>query len=77
MIERDELIGEQHPGFVEQPADDGRLAVVNRSADDESQQALTFLSSQEVVEVERRGIRLDVHQKYPSCFLRSIAALPS
>ena len=37
VIERVELIGEQQPGFKEQPADQGRLAVIDRTADDKAQ----------------------------------------
>src|SRR5215831_4862274 len=76
VIERLELVGAYQAGLIEQPADQGRFAVVDRAADDEPQQALAFLARHEFVGIEQRRV-LDVHQKYPSCFLRSMAALPS
>src|SRR5207248_370966 len=68
---------EQDSGFVEQPTDQRRLAVIDRAADDEAQQALALLPGQKVVEVEHRRFWTRGHQKYPSCFLRSIEAWPS
>jgi len=76
VIERRELIGAYETRLIEQPADQGRLAVVDGAADDEPQQALAFLARHECVGIEQRRV-LDAHQKYPSCFLRSMAALPS
>src|SRR5262249_34724379 len=66
---------EQQLGVVEQPADQGGLAVIDAAAGQEPQQRLLLL---------RREIGLQVfdlvgrtHQKYPSRFFFSIEALSS
>ncbi len=47
-----ELIVEQQLGLIEQPPDQGRLAVIDRAAGDEAQQALALLPAQEVVDAQ-------------------------
>jgi hypothetical protein len=42
-LERGELVVENLPGFVEQPPDQRRLAIVDATAGDETQQLLGFL----------------------------------
>ena len=60
-LERRELVVEDQPGLEQQAPDQRRLAVVDRAAGDEAQQALLP----------------DRAQKYPSCFFFSIEAAPS
>jgi hypothetical protein len=50
-------------GFVEQPADQRRLAVIDRPAGDKAQQALAPLLAQQHIEITRGGPGMDVHQK--------------
>jgi hypothetical protein len=77
VIERVQLIREQQPRFKEQPADKGGFSMIDRTADDKAQLALAFLLNQKLISIEEGGLRMHVHQKYPSCFLRSMAAPPS
>src|SRR6202030_225836 len=77
VVKRIQLIREQQACLKEQPADKGRFSMVHRPADDETQLALALLLGHKLISIEEGGIRMYVHQKYPSCFLRSIAAAPS
>ena len=60
-LQRGELVIEDQPGLEQQTPDQRRLAVVDRAARDEAQQAL----------LAQRA------QKYPSCFFFSIDAAAS
>ena len=53
--QRRELIVEDHLRFVEQPADQRRLAVVDAAAGDEAQQALVLVALEVGVDVGRRS----------------------
>src|SRR5262249_51910475 len=75
--QRIELVLEQKLRLVQQPPDQRRLAVIDRAAHHEPQEGLAFLPSQERFERERARIGPHRHQKYPSCFLRSIDPAPS
>src|SRR5262245_15448725 len=61
--ERFELIVEQELRLIEQAADQRRLAVIDRAAGDNAQQALALLSAQEIVDHKLTGIRPRRHQK--------------
>src|SRR5215472_7931681 len=54
VIERVKLVGAYQASLKEQPADQGRFAMVDGAADDEPQQAFAFLARHEVVRIERR-----------------------
>ena len=56
-FERRELVLEQHLGFIEKPADQGRLAVIDAAAGDEAQQVLVLLRAQIGLDIAARGIR--------------------
>ncbi len=56
-LERRELVVEQQLGFIEQPADQRGLAVIDAAAGDEAQQVLAFLRQQIGFDVGRRGSR--------------------
>ena len=55
----------------------GPLAMVDRAASDEAQQAFALLPVQRRGECRSCRLRMHVHQKYPSCFFRSIDVAPS
>jgi hypothetical protein len=63
LVERLELIGEYEAGLIKKPANQGRFAVVDRTADDESKQALRLFRWQKRAGIERRRVGLDIHQK--------------
>src|SRR5581483_8310482 len=74
-LERGDLTLEQHLRLVEEPPDQRALAVVDRAARDEAQEALPLV---------RREVRVDValdeltrHQKYPSTFFFSVDSASS
>ena len=79
-LQRRELVLEDHFGVVEQPPDQGRLAIVHRPAGDEPEERLGLVARQIGVDVAFEqvcvgfggGKRGSSHQKYPSCFLLSI-----
>src|SRR5690606_32777374 len=77
---------EDHLRIVQQPSDQGRLAVVHAAAGDEPQQPLVLvlleigvdiLGDQAVGLVGGLGRSVVGHQKYPSCFFFSMPAPPS
>jgi len=70
-FQRRELVVEDLLGLVEQPPDQGRLAVVDTAARDEPQQLLLLLRGEPFANVGGPV------QKYPSCFFFSIDALPA
>ena len=76
-LERGELVLEEHLRFVEQPADQRALAVVDAAAGDEAQQALVLVRLQVPVDVLGDQVGDVRHQKYPSCFFFSIEPLES
>ena len=80
-FERGQLIVEDLLRFVEQPADQGRLAVIDAAAGDEAQELLRFLLGKPGANVGANEVSIGVewpgHQKYPSCFFFSIEALPA
>jgi hypothetical protein len=53
-LERGELVVEDLPRLVQQPADQGRLAVVDAAAGEEAQQLLRLLRGEPFVDVGRR-----------------------
>jgi len=53
-LERRELVVEDLPRLVQQPADQGRLAVVDAAAGEEAQQLLRLLRGEPFVDVGRR-----------------------
>jgi len=60
---------------VQQPADQRRLAVIDRAAGDEAQKLLGAVLFEVFGNVEIGGIKVGRgHQKYPCCFLASIDA---
>src|SRR3546814_9072939 len=62
-LKRGKLILEDHLGIIEQPADQRRLAVVHRSAGDETQQRLVLMDFEILIDVlgdERVGLVDDV-----------------
>jgi len=79
--ERGQLIVEDLLRFVEQPADQGRLAVIDAAAGDEAQEFLRFLLGKPGANVGTNEVSIGFewpgHQKYPSCFFFSIEALPA
>jgi hypothetical protein len=62
-LQRRHLILEDHLGVVQQPADQGGLAVVDAAAGDEAQQALVLMGVQIGVDVAGDQVRLVSHQK--------------
>ena len=80
--ERGKLVLEYHLAVVEKPADESRLAVIDRAAGNETQQCLVLMLNQVCVDVlgnEFIGLIRRVrarrrHQKYPACFFVSIDA---
>ena len=70
----EELVLEQHLGFVEQPADQGRLAVIDAAAGDEAQEVLVLLGLQIGLDIAAFEFDETGHQKYPSCFFFSMEA---
>ena len=67
--ERGKLVVEQVLAFVQQPADQRALAVVDAATGNEAQARLGFVLRQVADDVEWAA-----HQKYPSCFFFSIEA---
>src|SRR5690606_1506018 len=80
-FERRQLVLENHLRIVEQPADQGGLAVVDAAAGDEPQQALVLVQLEIGLDVLGDEGVGDVggvgHQKYPSCFFFSMPAPPA
>ena len=76
-LERGEVVFEHEVRLVEQAADEGALAVVDRPARDEPQQALVLVRDEVRLDVLGDQLRRVRHQKYPSCFFFSIEAAPS
>ncbi len=74
LAEGSELVVEDELAVIEQSSDQGGLAVVDRAACQETQQALACLLRQPELEIGIGGAdgRGGVHQKYPSCFFFSI-----
>ncbi len=70
-LERCELILEQQLRFVQEPADERALAVIDASARDEAQKSSAFVQVEIGLDLllDRPGVSA---QKYPSCFFRSI-----
>ena len=62
-LERRELVVEYEPRFVQQPPDEGRLAVVDRAAGDEAQQALLLLRAQVLGGIAGGELGGALHQK--------------
>ncbi len=62
-LQRRHLILEDHLGIIEQPADQGGLAVVHAAAGDEAQQALVLVGVQIGVDVAGDEVGLVSHQK--------------
>ena len=58
-----ELILEQDPGIIEKAADERRLAIVDRSAGQEAQEALAFMSGERVGDAHGVGRCEQAHQK--------------
>ena len=77
LLERGDLVVEDLAGVVQQSSDQGGLAVVHRAARDEAQHVLGLVGGEELVEPEGARSVVNGHQKYPSCFLRSIEDEPS
>ncbi len=75
-LERGELVLEYLPGVRQQPADQRRLAVVDRTAGQEAQQRLALLPGKIVAHIFGRsdafGQDVAHSQKYPSRFFFSI-----
>ncbi len=72
-LERGQLVLEHELGVVEQPTDQGRLAVVNTAAGEEPKHRLVLVLVEVPLDVVDEEVALDVgHQKYPSCFFFSI-----
>ena len=75
-LQRGQLVVEDQLGVVEQPADQRRLAVIDRAAGEEAQQRLLLLHGKIVADAIRAGdlVCPDVlhDQKYPSRFFFSI-----
>lgn len=70
-LECSELVLEQKLGFVQEPADERALSVVDAPAGDEAQKRSALVQLQ--ISLDLLLDRLDASaQKYPSCFLRSI-----
>ncbi len=75
-VKRGELILEDHLAVVKKPPDQGRFAVVHRTAGDESQQRFVLMLAQVSFDVLRNQVMRLVedcaghagHQKYPACF---------
>jgi hypothetical protein len=77
VLDGRELVLEQHLRFVQQPPDDGGLAVVDGAAGDEAQQALFLVLLEVLLDVGRDEVGNVCHQKYPSCFFFSMDAAES
>ena len=72
-LEGREVVLEDELGVVEQPADEGALAVVDAAAGDEAQHRLVLVLVEVGVDVVGEEVVRDVgHQKYPSCFFFSM-----
>ena len=69
---RRQLILENQFGIMQQPANQGRFAVVDITAGDEAQQVLVFVLAQVFQNIAGDQIGLVGHQKYPSIFFFSI-----
>ena len=69
-----QLVLEQHLRFVQQPADQRALAIVDAAAGDEAQQTLVLVGLEISLDILGDQVRLVGHQKYPSCFFFSIDA---
>ena len=69
--ERVELVLVDHVGVVEQPPDEGALAVVDAARREEAEDLLLPEPREVAVDVPRDALSL-AHQKYPSRFLVSI-----
>ena len=67
LFERGKLILEDQLGIVEQPANQGRLSVVDGAAGQEAKQRLLLLAGKELRDVDRladlAGTRMGCHQK--------------
>jgi hypothetical protein len=57
------MVGQNWAPIDKQAADQGRLAMVDGAADDESQQAPVFMACRKLIGVKQRGIGLGIHQK--------------
>jgi hypothetical protein len=51
VLDGGELVFEEHLRFIQQPADDGRFAIVHRAAGDEAQQALALVLLEVLLDV--------------------------
>ncbi len=75
-LERFELVVEDLAAIVEQPPDQGRLAVVDASAGDEAKHLLALVTRKPFGHVTGDELAILVedarHQKYPSCFFFSM-----
>ena len=78
-LERGEVILEHQVRLVEQAPDQGALAIIDRAARDEPQQALVLMLRQVLVDVLCDEILGGCarHQKWPSCFFFSNELMPS
>ena len=81
-FQRGQLILEDHLAVIEQPPDQGGLAIVHAAAGDEAQHRLMLMLVEIGVDVlgdEGFGLidRCVGHQKYPCCFFTSIPAPPA
>ena len=87
VFQAGQLILEDHLAVIEQPPDQRRFAVIDRSAGDEAQHGLVLVLFQIGVDIlgdQRIGdvngvvafgdVGVGGHQKYPSCFFFSIEA---
>ncbi len=68
-LDRRHLVIVERSGLVEQPADERRLAVVDRAERDDADQLLDFVGCHLDA---RRNASVRIHQKYPSRFFSSI-----
>ena len=75
-FERAQLVIENLFRIIEQPADQRRLAIIDRAAGDDAQQVFGLLGRQIGVDIgsDQRIRGKTVHQKYPSCFFFSMLA---
>ena len=71
-LERRELVVEQRPRLMEQPADQRRLAVVDAAADDQTDERPCRMRLQNPIGLRERGLGAVAHQKYPSRFFSSM-----
>src|SRR5690606_27234741 len=75
LLERHQLVVEDQLAVIEQPADQGGLAVVHRPAGEEAQQRFVGLLGEPEPDIGiggGLGSGHAAHQKYPSCFFFSI-----